>query len=52
MTGLSYLDVLPVLAKLAVLERELALVGGQAVFWKGGGPHGLSLCRRRFFASK
>ena len=34
MTGLSYLDVRPVLAKLAVLERELVLVGGQAVnFW-------------------
>jgi hypothetical protein len=33
-TGLSYLDVRPVLAKLAVLERELVLVGGQAVnFW-------------------
>jgi hypothetical protein len=33
-TDLSYLDVRPVLAKLAALERELVLVGGQAVnFW-------------------
>lgn len=34
MTDLSYLDVRPVLAKVADLERELVLVGGQAVnFW-------------------
>jgi hypothetical protein len=33
-TELSYLDVRPVLAKVADLERELVLVGGQAVnFW-------------------
>jgi hypothetical protein len=33
-TDLSYLDVRPVLAKVADLERELVLVGGQAVnFW-------------------
>lgn len=34
MTDLSYVDVRPVLAKIADLERELVLVGGQAVnFW-------------------
>ncbi len=34
MTDLSYLDVRPVLAKIADLEREFVLVGGQAVnFW-------------------
>jgi hypothetical protein len=33
-TDLSYVDVRPVLAKIADLERELVLVGGQAVnFW-------------------
>jgi len=30
-TDLSYLDVRPVLAKIADLERELMLVGGQVV---------------------
>ncbi|MBX3208806.1 MAG: hypothetical protein KF764_27490 [Labilithrix sp.] len=34
MTELSYLDVRPILEKVADLERELVLVGGQAVnFW-------------------
>ena len=34
MSELSYVDVRPVLAKIADLERELVLVGGQAVnFW-------------------
>lgn len=34
MTELSYVDVRPVLAKIADLERDLVLVGGQAVnFW-------------------
>lgn len=34
MTDLAYVDVRPVLAKLADLERDLVLVGGQAVnFW-------------------
>lgn len=34
MTALSYVDVRPVLAKIADLERDLVLVGGQAVnFW-------------------
>jgi hypothetical protein len=33
-TELSYLDVRPILAKVADLERDLVLVGGQAVnFW-------------------
>jgi hypothetical protein len=33
-TDLAYVDVRPVLAKIADLERELVLVGGQAVnFW-------------------
>jgi hypothetical protein len=33
-TELSHLDILPVLAKVAYLERDLVLVGGQAVnFW-------------------
>ena len=30
-TDLSYLDIRPILAKIADLDRELVLVGGQAV---------------------
>ena len=34
MTDVAYVDIRPVLAKIADLERELVLVGGQAVnFW-------------------
>ena len=34
MKDLAYVDVRPILAKVAYLERELVLVGGQAVnFW-------------------
>lgn len=34
MTDVAYVDIRPVLAKIADLERELVFVGGQAVnFW-------------------
>jgi hypothetical protein len=53
-TDLSYLDVRPVLAKIADLERELVLVGGQAVnfwasFYQGRVP---ALAREAPFTSK
>jgi hypothetical protein len=53
-TDLSYLDVRPVLAKLAVLERELVLVGGQAVnFWAAYYEHRVpDLARESPFTSK
>ena len=54
MTDLSYVDVRPVLAKIANLGREFVLVGGQAVnfwasFYQGRVP---ALARKAPFASK